>query len=654
MIWKMRDLAAATALVLGATLSVSAQDRRDEQFYYPGGFNWAFLAKYPEGGRLFNAFDYGHAVLYEQLYTRPDAAAGNLEEDQFNYLTRDLLIRPPRFAVAEEVIEPSYAKLAWKAKQMFDWAHILHRQVYDAYADERLTATQRDSLVERLTDYYLSRKDYAFAVVPKSMTLMDEQYYSQVFRKKYPKFNGLIWAYHWLQVGLYEPLILGLTPSERKSGVQAAIARFWSMVKDAPDRFPRMMPMTSAVAPNFSKAHTRAAVIFDNLHMMHDIISDILTSDKVARSKKREVIYQALAEFQDGTKNVMAMDQWWHMGEMMGGVAVMGGEAGKILGDPPTAGTMAPEMRPMDHGKMGAKKPSGGDSTSAHRHDQPASDSVPPTQHDMSTMKMPMDSAAAHPMKRDTMPPKQHDMPSMKMPTDSAAADHPVKHEPMAAADARDTNSATVMAAPGGPSTGPSETATIDLFPIHSWHPVMIHLPLVAFVLAALLDLLDLRRKNTEWHRAATLMWWIAFAGGAAAVTTGLIAYNRVDHSDHAHEAMILHRNVAFAALSVLLVAGIVRWRVPRLRLSVILGVVGALGLGFAGYLGGELVYTHGLGISTRNLDAIMDARGGHQHNEQPTEAAPGAPDSSTAAGQAASALPPPHAHGESGKPHTH
>ena len=368
----MLQVAAAVAVLLASGhLAAHGQDRRNEQFYYPGSFNWAFLSKYPEGGRLFNAFDYGHAVLYEELYTRPGAPPAELEVGQFDYLTRDLLIRPPRFAVAEEVIEPAYAKLAWKAKQMFDWAHILHRQVYDAYADERLTPSARDSLVERLTDYYLGRKEYAFAVVPKSMALMDDQYFSQTFRRKYPKFNGLIWAYHWLQIGLYEPLILGSTPAARKAGVQATIARFWSMVEDAPKRFPGVMPMTSAVAPNFARQHTRAAIIFDNLHMMHDIISDILASNKVDRGKKREVIYQALAEFQDGTRNVMTMDEWWSMGQMMG-LAVMGGEAGRVLAPPPTVGAVAPAMGAMNHGVT-------------------AADTAPRHQHSMPDMPMPME-----------------------------------------------------------------------------------------------------------------------------------------------------------------------------------------------------------------------------------------------------------------------
>jgi hypothetical protein len=264
-------------------------------------------------------------------------------EKEYRFLTTDLLIRPPRFAVAEEVIEPNYAKLAWQAKQMFDWAHVLHRQIYDVYSDERLREAEQDALIERVTDYYLSRKDYAFTAAPKSMALMDDQYFSQVFRKRHVKFNGLIWSYHWLQVGLYEPLILGKTPSEKKAGVKATLARFWSMLEDAPNGFPSVMPMTSAIAPNFSAKHPRAAVIFDNLHMMHDIISDILAADTIPGNQKRAVIYAQLAEFRDSTRNVISMEEWRNMAEHMGGIAAMGGPAtGLLTAAPPAPAGKAP------------------------------------------------------------------------------------------------------------------------------------------------------------------------------------------------------------------------------------------------------------------------------------------------------------------------
>jgi hypothetical protein len=128
------------------------------------------------------------------------------------------------------------------------------------------------------------------------------------------------------------------------------------MIEAPPSRFPKVMPMTSAVAPQFSAAHPRAAVIFDNLHMTHDIISDILAADTVPAGKKREVIYAALDRMQDSTRDVMTMEEWWTMGEMMGGIALMGGPASGILPEVSTAGAEAPmAMAGMDHGSMMAQ-----------------------------------------------------------------------------------------------------------------------------------------------------------------------------------------------------------------------------------------------------------------------------------------------------------
>ena len=47
-------------------------------------------------------------------------------------------MKPPRLPVEESAIEVEYAKLVPEAKQMFDWAHVLHRQIYDVLADERV------------------------------------------------------------------------------------------------------------------------------------------------------------------------------------------------------------------------------------------------------------------------------------------------------------------------------------------------------------------------------------------------------------------------------------------------------------------------------------------------------------------------------------
>jgi uncharacterized membrane protein len=600
------------ALALGIPGGVGAQDRRDEQFYYPGSFNWSFLKVYPEAARLFNAFDYGHAVLYERLLTRPVGEREAALEKEYQFLTTDLLIRPPKFAVAEEVIEPAYAKLAWQAKQMFDWAHVLHRQIYDIYADERLSIEARDALIEKVTDYYLARKDVAFTPVPKSMALMDEQYFSQVFRERHAKFNGLIWAYHWLQVGLYEPLIAGTTPSEKKAGVKATLARFWSMLEDAPSRFPKMMPMTATIAPTFSAQHPRAAVIFDNLHMMHDIISDVLAADTVPKSRKRAVIYQQLAEFRDGTRNVMTMDEWRNMGEMMGGIAAMGGPATGLLAPASTAAG-------MDHAAMGHGPPAR--DSAAPKSPMPPGMSHAAPAGDTAAERMPAGHAMpipGSPRKPDVLAPAVgHDMPTMTRhdvstmhdPRALEPAETTVVHEHAGSGDPADS-------AALAPAADSAAAESSGIFPMHSWHPFIVHLPLVALLLAVLFDVVGAWRSGPRWRDIATVLWWIGLVGTVAAMVTGLLAYSRVDHSDPAHETMTLHRNLAFVSSAVLLATAAWRWQRPFSRAAAALGVVGAAGLAGVGYLGGDLVYRHAVGIPTAVLRQVRDERVGFDEDE--------------------------------------
>lgn len=328
------------AAMAGAALllptSASAQwSTTYEQFYLQARHNWQFRTHYQHADRLFNAFDYGHAILYETLWRFPDAPASRLEVDRYNDLTQKVLIKPPRVPLEEAAIEPMYARLAPEAKVMFDWAHILHRQLYDVLADERLTWEQRDAEVARLIGYYRSRPELAFSSKPKSMTLMQEQPFSLAFRRKYPKFNGLIWGYHWLQMGLYEPLMVGKTRTEKQALIRATVARFFQMLNDVPNSLPHQMPMTVPVAPTFAARYPDAAIIFDNLHSMHDVVSDILTNPAVPRDRKRAEILLAAQRFRDDTTEVMSVEAWRVMSEHMG-LENMGGPAVGFLPTLPT------------------------------------------------------------------------------------------------------------------------------------------------------------------------------------------------------------------------------------------------------------------------------------------------------------------------------
>ena len=387
--------AAAAALALSALAEpVQAQwSQQHEQFYLPAKHNWVFRRNYPAADRLFNAFDYGHAILYEQLYTRPGAPASELEVDEYDFVTRRLLVSPPRLPLEEAAIEIAYVKLAPEAKLMFEWAHILHRQLYDILGDERLSQEEKDAEVAAVLRYYKTRPDLAFSSQPKNMDLMEGQYYSTAFRENFPKFNGLIWAYHWLQVGLYEPLMTGRTPEERQTGVTATVTRFRQMLQNAPENMPRLMPMTPAVAPTFAARYPEAAIIFDNLHSMHDVISDILASPKVPRERKREEILRAAERYRDDTSFVMTVPEWLEMTRMMG-IENMGGPVtGFLAGFPqPTVergavvahgGMNHGAAGATDHAAMGHGQPSAAAPAADHsaHGGAPAATATPATDH---------------------------------------------------------------------------------------------------------------------------------------------------------------------------------------------------------------------------------------------------------------------------------
>jgi hypothetical protein len=345
--------ALAVAVGMGGAAPASAQwSTVYEQFHLPASHNWAFRHNYNAAERMFYAFDYGHAILYETLWARPNAPESLLEEQIYDRLTKRILVRPPRLPLEEAAIEVEYAKLVPEAKVMFDWAHILHRQTYDVWADDRIPLEDKDRHMAEILAYYRSRPDIAFSTRPKSMELMDGQFYSLAFRERFPKFNGLIWAYHWLQVGLYEPLIAGRTPEERQAMVRGTVTRFWQMLENPPESMPYLMPMTAAVAPLFAERYPEISIVFDNLHMMHDVVSDILASDEVPRNRKRAEILRAIELFRDDTSYVTTVEEWRQMATGMG-LNNQGGPAVGFLPELPTPTVpRGMSMAGMDHSEM--------------------------------------------------------------------------------------------------------------------------------------------------------------------------------------------------------------------------------------------------------------------------------------------------------------
>lgn len=140
-----------------------------------------------------------------------------------------------------------------------------------------------------------------------------------------------------------------------------------------------------------------------------------------------------------------------------------------------------------------------------------------------------------------------------------------------------------------------------DIVP--NWHPAAVHFPIALGMTAALLLLAArLKPAHVGWSVTARLLLLLAAIGAVLASALGWHAFGTVEHDAAGHAAMLRHRDWALS--TTLLLAGLALWDGWRQRagqpvhgalLPGMLLVSGALSV--TGWLGGEMVYRHGVGV---------------------------------------------------------
>jgi hypothetical protein len=255
-------------------------------FYKRGPYNFDIYNIKPLAYDL-NAVAVGHAMAYEDLVT---GKAGTLDTKTFDRINW-VLNHPPSLMPDEGAISPTFGRKYGVLEQVFDWTHILHAQTVDVLASTKLTQAEKDREIERLWKFYFESVPYAVTPLPMNMEYLDSQPYSGTFRKKYPKVNGLFWGYHWLQGAMYD-LLDGVTLPQQRASYAVIGERYHKVELYRTDR--TFMPMFAEVSPVFAAKHPAIANAFDNLHMLHDMVNDILASDWISERQKGEQIQRAV------------------------------------------------------------------------------------------------------------------------------------------------------------------------------------------------------------------------------------------------------------------------------------------------------------------------------------------------------------------------
>ena len=280
-----------TALLLTACAQLEPRDKR---FYYRALWNFSLRENLKELDIDFNGIDFGHSNLYENLLLTGAKDVPSIE-DRARKDTLRFIASRPTLPPNEEAIAPTYMKLAWRAQNTFDEAHALHRSTYDIYVAD-LSASDKDRAVRKVLAYY---QDSPYAITARRLDhrRLDSLPYSKTFRRKFPLFNATIWAYHYLQVAVYDPLSAAPDLPAKQKAVQPILATYHGYLEQPPIQW-TFMPMTGEYSSLFARKYAAIANIFDNLHMLHDTISDILASDLLPTwDAKREEIYRVLGSY---------------------------------------------------------------------------------------------------------------------------------------------------------------------------------------------------------------------------------------------------------------------------------------------------------------------------------------------------------------------
>ncbi len=273
---------AAVAFVLGLVPAGRAQAQvvqRNAQFRLPASYNFTFYNTYPEAARSFYAAHFAHFSAYEVLLNKGPDAVNEMQrlEERIRYYVAN----PPRLEPPAEIIAPNWSKIAYRTGQAMDWTHMLHSQLYDILTDDRIG--DKKAAGERAISYYLSNSSSAFSTRGYGHAFMlAGGSWAETFAHKYPAINAILWAYHWHHAAVYEALMEPDTAT-RRAELDRVIRVFSDSVLV---NLPTYMPLAAQFAPKFAELWPAAAHIFDNLHMMHDVVNDIMADERIPREAK--------------------------------------------------------------------------------------------------------------------------------------------------------------------------------------------------------------------------------------------------------------------------------------------------------------------------------------------------------------------------------
>ncbi len=225
-----------------------------------------------------------HGVLLDAL-AREGAAVRARGEDlptfgfEFELVDRlTFLVQGEGDASDAEAAAAGYALLGERGEEVVRWGHAFQREVTSILADPEIA--DPDAALQEAVRTYRSRPGVALPGVPKDMDILYVHPFALGFRTGYADLDGLVWAGYWFRLAVTEPFTDLPAGDARSAGVDTVTARYFAKLSygEPPSFFPSEIPLAPAIAPGLIWRSPEAAMIWDNLSMLFEVVADVLAS----------------------------------------------------------------------------------------------------------------------------------------------------------------------------------------------------------------------------------------------------------------------------------------------------------------------------------------------------------------------------------------
>lgn len=144
----------------------------------------------------------------------------------------------------------------------------------------------------------------------------------------------------------------------------------------------------------------------------------------------------------------------------------------------------------------------------------------------------------------------------------------------------------------------------------HPFHPMLVTVPIGAWLMAVIFDIVAFAGDDpAAFTTGARWLYGLGVLAAVVAAVFGLLDYTRLTPGTRARKIATIHLVLNLTAVVIFTAA----WAVhlgsdDPSALGLVLGIIGLLGLGVSGFLGGELVYRHGVRVADET-----DQAGAHE-----------------------------------------